>query len=378
MAPLLSIASVSSLLLCLGRQAVATTQSLVVDNEPNHVRPYVIPHSHGFVVQAEDYAVGFPVTNTSTASALSLITLAGPRSQQIPVHYHAQYHETFFVAKGGLQLSVQNETRRLGPLDFASVPVNQNHSFKIVEPDTEVIGVVAPGGFPFYRFVSTAFRSLNNAPWSAFKEFNLTKLELAVQDRAYYDYNPTNYSLDYHLGNGTTNPQVPWHNGENALPNATVPYFIAGGWGPKWLQKQLGQVVALYMSTAESNGRLTLSTVTMQASNFNGSRPQVPEYTDASVAQFLRVLEGQLFVEVDGAETMLATGDTAVVPAGFKYKYWSKVSLTRFYTAAAVVPGSESAVTGQKYLGLVRHLIPQSQATNEAVFPSVNARGSAV
>lgn len=70
------------------------------------------------------------VTNVSTASALSLLTLDGPRSEQIPVHYHALYHESFFVAKRALQLSVQNETRLLGPLDIASVPVNQTMTTK--------------------------------------------------------------------------------------------------------------------------------------------------------------------------------------------------------------------------------------------------------
>jgi quercetin dioxygenase-like cupin family protein len=331
----------------------------------------VIPHSRGFTVQAQDYSVGFPVTNVSTASALSLVTIAGPRSDQIPVHYHALYHETFFIAKGALQLSVQNETRRLGPLDIASVPVNQNHSFKIIEPDTEVIGVVAPGGFPFYQFVSTPFKSQNNAPWSSYKEFNFTRLEEAVADRQYYDYNPTDFSLNFDILNGTTSPQIPWHNGANVLPNATVPYYIAGGWGPKYLHRKLGQVVALYMSTAESNGRLTLSTITMQATRFDGQEPQVPEYYDPAVAQVLRVLEGQLFVQINDATAMLSTGDTAVVPAGFKFKYWSKVALTRFYTAAAVVPGSEAVVKGQRLLGLAGQLVLHAEVWDSAIFPSI-------
>lgn len=371
MASLLSLILFSSVFLCLFQISNAYS-SLVVHNEPDHVRPYVIPHLRGFTVQAEDYAVGFPVTNVSTASALSLVTIAGPRSQQIPVHYHAFYHETFFVAKGALQLSVQGETRRLGPLDIASVPVNQNHSFRIIEPDTEIIGVVAPGGFPFYQYVSTPFQSRNNAPWGSFKEFNMTKLEEAVGNRQYYDYNPTDFSLNYDVLNGTTSPKIPWHNGANTLPNATVPYYIAGGWGPKYLHRKLGQVVALYMSTAESNGRLTLSTVTMQATQFDGQDPRIAEHCDTSVAQFLRVLEGQLFVEIDGASSMLSTGDTAVVPAGFRFKYWSKVALTRFYTAAAVVPGAEAVVKERRFLGLVGQLIQQAEVWSSAVFPAID------
>lgn len=369
-----SAITILSTFLCLSQPTHAYgygSGSLAVSEEPNSVRPYVIPHSNGFAVQAEDYVVGFPVTNTSTDSALSLITISGPRSNQIPVHYHALYHETFFVAKGALQLSVENETRRLGPLDLASVPVNQNHSFKILEPDTEMIGVVAPGGFPFYQYVSTPVKFKNNAPFGPYIEFNIAKINESIANRAYYDFNPTDYLLNYDLLNSTTNLQVPWHNGPNTLPGKTVPYFIAGGWGPKYLHKKLGQVIAVYMSTAEGNGRLTLSTVTMQASRISGRLTQLPEYSDANSAQFLRVLEGLLWVEIDGKTAMLATGDTAVVPAGFKFKYWSTVALTRFYTAAAVVPGKEGKVRSQKYLGLAADLIAQAQSYESAVFPAL-------
>jgi hypothetical protein len=87
---------------------------------------------------------------------------------------------------------------------------------------------------------------------------------------------------------------------------------------------------------------------------------------DTAVAQFLRVLEGQLFVEIDGASAILSTEDTAV-------KYWSKVALTRFYTAAAVVPGAEAAVKSQRFLGLVGQLISQAEVWDSAVFLAIEA-----
>lgn len=89
--------------------------------------------------------------------------------------------------------------------------------------------------------------------------------------------------------------------------------------GAKYLHRKSGQVIALYMSTVESNGQLTISTSTMQATAFDGNDPQIAEYSDPAVAQVIRVLQGQLFVKIDGMEAMMSTDDTAVVPVGSKF-----------------------------------------------------------
>lgn len=98
------IFGISLLLPHLPRALAHGHDNLTVDTEPTKVQPYVIPYLNGYAVQAFGYVLRFPVTNISTAGAISLLTVNGPKESAVPVHYHSRYHETFFVAKGAVNL----------------------------------------------------------------------------------------------------------------------------------------------------------------------------------------------------------------------------------------------------------------------------------
>lgn len=345
-------------------QCSTNADNLTVYEEPNEVRPYVIPYLRGFAVQAFGYVVGFPVTNVSTAGAISLITVHGKKEPMVPVHYHSRYHETFFVAKGAINLFAQNETRRLGPLDIGSVPPNTNHSFELLEPDTEIIGAVTPGGFSFYQQVGDYYAPEVLSPFPTDDPnppANLSRVEAATG--LYYDYNPTNYQLNFDMTNGTTDSTEPWHTGNNYLPQILTPYYVAGGWGPKYLHRELGQVVHLYMTGQESNNAMTIATLTMRAARANETEK---EWSSESVAQLFRVLEGQLYIKMLNQTAVLGTGDTAVVPQGVRFSYWSNVAFTRVYTVAAAIPGVS---LNTSTFGVVHDLLAASESWDYAIFP---------
>ncbi|KAF8859141.1 hypothetical protein BDZ45DRAFT_742591 [Acephala macrosclerotiorum] len=182
---------------------------LWTQQELNYVCPHVIPHLYGEAVQAGDCVLRFPITNVSTASALSPATLHSQISGKIPTHYHARYHGLFFIVKGALMFFDQNQTQRLGPLDFASVPVNQNHSFQLLKPDTEVIRPVTPRKFSFYQATGTPYMppTLTAFPPDKHEEIDPAKLEAATG--SFSDYIPTDYQSNFDVVNETSNPSLP-------------------------------------------------------------------------------------------------------------------------------------------------------------------------
>lgn len=337
--------------------------NLTVYEEPKHVRPYVIPYLQGYAVQAFGYVLRFPVTNVSTAGAISLLTLHGKKERSVPVHIHTRYHETFFVAKGAINMYINNQTRRMGPLDFGSVPPNTNHAFELLEPDTEVLGAVTPGGFSFYQQVGELYKPTPLAPWPVDPLPPPTTERILNATGLRFDYNPTNYSLVHNLTNGTSDLTQPWHNGPNSLSGGLTPYHIAGGWGPKYLNRGLGQVIHLYMTGAESNGAMTVATLTMRAARGNETSREWCSHTSA---QLFRPLEGQLYIRMQGQTVALGTGDLAVVPAGTHFSIWSEVAFTKVYHVAAALPGAPP--TTQTF-GLMHDLLAESEPWDFAIFP---------
>ncbi|KAF2167588.1 hypothetical protein M409DRAFT_22391 [Zasmidium cellare ATCC 36951] len=355
----------ASLLLGLLPGALATTQNnLTVTAEPTKVQPYVIPYLNGFGVQTFGYVVRFLATNVSTAGAISMVLINGPKESAVPVHYHSRYHEVFFVAKGAVNLFVQNETRRLGPMDIGSVPPGFNHSFELLEPDTEIVGAVTPGGFSFYQQVGEPYAPAVLAPFpaaDALPDANLSRVLAATG--LYYDYNPTDYKLNYNMINGTTNGSQPWHNGNNTLPGSPTPYFVAGGWGPKYLHPKLGRVTHLYTTGAESNNVMTISTITMRAARQNETSFS---WRSDVAFQLFRVLEGQLYIRMQNQTATLQTGDTAMVPRGVEFGFWSEVALTKVHTVAAVQPGLSP---NSSVFGVAHDFLADSKPWDYAVFP---------
>ena len=244
----------------------------------------------------------------------------------------------------------------LGPHDFGSVPPLQNHSFQFNEPDTEFLALITPGGFESFQLnVSKPWINPSGAPFAPDRPIAPPNTANAQGD--IFDFFPANYSLNYDLQNGTTNPSLPWHDGNNTLPDSAVhPYYIASNWGKKYLQRSLGQVIAPIMTPMQSGSgkySMSISTVVMRRRLANETiashlfdRPQV-----------FVVLEGQLIMQMLGQRVKMSTGDVAFVPAGTAFRYWSEVAFTKFYL------GSSGLALGAK-------LVDESEEWDYAVFPS--------
>ena len=128
---------------------------LEVDNPPDYVRPYVIRHyatASAVTIGAQTYR--FYVTGNSSGGAFTILSTNAPSSASLGVlpHIHQRHYENFFNYKGRYQLWAQKgdgeqQSRILGPGDYGSVVRNTTHTFKMLDPDTELLGTIVPGGF---------------------------------------------------------------------------------------------------------------------------------------------------------------------------------------------------------------------------------------
>lgn len=148
---LLLLASLSTGLV----KAQLTLDDLYLENAPSSPRPYVIPHyanSHAVTIDSQLYR--FTVTGPSSGNAFTLMSTNAPASGSLGVlpHIHRKHYENFFSFKGRFQLWAQNgdneqQARVLTQGDYGSVTRNTTHTFQILDPDTEMVGVIVPGGF---------------------------------------------------------------------------------------------------------------------------------------------------------------------------------------------------------------------------------------
>lgn len=137
--------------------ASPTLDDLYLQNAPSSPRPYVIPHyadSHAVTIGAQLYR--FPVTGPASGGAFTLMSTNAPGSSELGVlpHLHKKHYENFFAFKGRFQLWAQKddgeqEARLLTQGDYGSVVRNATHTFQILDPDTEMIGIISPGGFEY-------------------------------------------------------------------------------------------------------------------------------------------------------------------------------------------------------------------------------------
>jgi hypothetical protein len=148
-----------------------------------------------------------------------------------------------------------------------------------------------------------------------------------------------------------------WHTGPNALGEPGKPYFVANGWGPKYLNKQSGLQIIQPLVTSEqsqdTNFTLSFLSIDRQPTNVT-----VPQWNLPGSAAF-QVLEGALSVKISGFPTaILTTGDVAFIPGNVSYSYWSDVAFTKTMYISSGFNGVDQA------------LIKSGESWDYVVFPS--------
>jgi len=353
---------------------VAATSSLWVENAPTHVRPYAIEHyapAQAVAVGAQIYR--FPVTGASSGGKFSLISTASYASSALGVlpHTHEAHYENFFCYKGRFQLWAQGEeqssqaARLLTVGDYGAVPKNTTHTYQILDPDTEMTGVIAPGGFEklFFFLADSNYSSPLDTPFvplasndSAGSGSSASVIS-ALKD---YDvYAQLAFEPRRDLVNGSA-PASGWHTEASvAVNDSQTPFFVAKDYGTKYLNNgSFYQLVQPFVQpTQAGDANFTEGTVTISRLSSPKKQAALPNITLPD-HMALEVLEGAIMLEMTGQTIQLIGGDVAFIPEGTPFRYWSQVAFTKFLYIGA---GRDT---------LDQRLIRNATSWDYAVFPT--------
>ncbi|KAK0748996.1 RmlC-like cupin domain-containing protein [Schizothecium vesticola] len=315
--------------------------TLWVPATPQAPQPYALKKGLGIPLPGGNT---FPVTGNSSGGAFCILNThaAGSGSGGIFPHVHKNTYETFYTVKGRVQLWGQNldhflantsvqQTRILHAGDIGAIPRSTIHTFRLLEPDTQLTGVLVPGGFEeFFFHMDHLAPAPGTLPGAG--GFDVTGL-------AAWDVYP---QLDFvprrDIVNGKAGPGN-WYDGPNPLPRGVE--------GPVWVAKDYGSKFLV-----EGDGRYQISVP--------GGR-KAPRLISAVATAFM-VEEGQLEVVVEGYDAAsLIDGDVVFVPGNVSFSY----AATAEFTKLMYVTGG-----GQ---GMDQVLMEKGRAWDSAFYPTREA-----
>jgi quercetin dioxygenase-like cupin family protein len=355
---------------------IALCKSLWLPTTPPTSQPYAVKKGHGIPLGSGDTWNFFPVTGNSSNKAFCLMITNGPgygmgsRPGLFP-HIHKKTYENFYSSKGRVQLwgqhldsyksnSSEQGTRILGPGDFGGIPTNTIHTFNLMEPDTQLTGVLVPGGFEEFFFnmatdpipgpPSSPNDTIPNPPSSPVPGFNLT--DLSKWDvYPQLDFQPRTDVEEGKAGPGN------WYTGPNELPSDdNEPIWIAKNYGPKWMNDQAGyyQIIAPLVMGAQTKNLFTQGHITMSPK----TEDLVPQEIVSPQATALMLEEGQLAVTVEGFDTAhLIDGDVVFVPPNRPFTYFAEAEFTKFLYVSSGANGLDAM------------LMKNASAWNSAFYP---------
>ena len=341
-------------------------KSLIVDEAPNYVRPYVLPRFKGRAVPlTPSQPIRFSITVNSTGGAFSMVQHSGKISGWTPArpHTHKITHEYFYCARGRIEVwSQKNETglnatqeARVGTVgDFANVPQGNIHTFQLIDPDSQMTHIFNPAGFEHLFDVFSGgheYVSDVSAPYPPNPEdgqpFQPLTPSSDAQLRALDTYAASSdiFIPRRDMINGTAgSPEFNWHNGENELAtDPTDAYFVANNYGPKYLNTDNGyKVIQPLVSPAQTRPQeepLTIGTIIMSPKLANETVNEVTLPNHFA----LQMDDGLLVLEVTGYPPVsLLSGDVAFIPKGTHFKYHTDVPMTKFLYLNAGAEGLDT------------------------------------
>ncbi|GMF62708.1 unnamed protein product [Phytophthora fragariaefolia] len=306
---------ISAIVFGLAANAVSlSSASLVVDTAPADLRAYVLPKNHGEAVK-----IGDQVYRGATAHP------------QDPLR-------EFYCTRGRFQLwaesynsTSEQQTRVLTQGDYGAVPHNTYHTFQVLDPDTQMTGVIQPGGFEVL-FVSLRDSYYNSSTYANFEPSSTntsagTNADTISALDEYDVYAQLAWETRRDAVNGTAGSGN-WHNGLNELADdGHTPFFVAKNYAQKYLNYENGyKLLAPVQKGPQNGGNFTMGTLTMSAKVSNETVNTIAPKQPLA----FQLEEGQLSVEVDGESALLIQVDVLFVPANTTFSYHATVPVTKF------------------------------------------------
>ncbi|KAK7533791.1 RmlC-like cupin domain-containing protein [Phyllosticta citribraziliensis] len=346
----------------------ADVNDLFVSTAPNEPKPYILPKMAGRAVAVGQQIYRFSVTGNASAGAFTLMQTNAPSSTALGVlpHIHKEHYENFYCTKGRFQLWAQSnstanatqQARVLTQGDYGAVPQGTIHSFQVTDPDTQLTGIISPGGFEelFIAIGDSAYTSSTGSEYvpaasnSSSSSGAGSSASLISALESFDVYAQLDFVPRRDLVNGTAGDAGTWHTAANALAKDTsTPAFVAKGYGPKYLWRGdagSGQyaVVAPLVTETQSAGNFTMGTITLSPRSANASAASLSK-SSFPVHTALQIEEGEVVVEIDGfaGQARAIQGDVVFVPKDTKWSWWA----TRPFTKVLYVSGGTGGVEEQ-------------------------------
>jgi quercetin dioxygenase-like cupin family protein len=346
--------------------AAPAPSTLVVDEAPQTVRPYVLRKLSGASVAVGEQIYRFSVTGNSSGGAFTLMQTNAPSSNALGVlpHLHKTHYENFYCSKGAVRVwaktNSSSEGRLLTPGDYGAVPTDTVHTFQMMEPDTQLTGVIYPGGFEklFFTIGDPSFKTSTGslftpAPPKSGQDPGANPAMIAALQSldvyASFDFQPSMNFNNGVIGSGN----APWHNGKNLLAQDDMtPNFVAKNYGPKYLNTENGyKIIAPLATGKQSADKFTMGTITLSPRQANTTDNPTTLYQHVA----FQVQEGQLVVGIKGESVSLIEGDVVFVPSGTSFTYYASVPFTKFLYVSAGGNGLDAQ--------LIQKSIPWEYAT---------------
>lgn len=133
--------------------AAAALKFLYADIAHQTPRPYILPELSSQAVVVGQQIYRFPVTGDSSAGTFMLMTGDAPASFDLGVlpHLLQLCYENFYCSKDSIvvwaEIDSSGENAQVLIQDYGAFPQNTTHTFQMLDPDTTLAGLIAPGGF---------------------------------------------------------------------------------------------------------------------------------------------------------------------------------------------------------------------------------------
>lgn len=356
--------SKSAVVTALSLSQLVAGASLWKETTPQTPQPYALKKGRGIPLGSGDTWNTFPITGNSSGKAFTLMNTNGPAASaesMVFPHVHKKTYENFYSAKGRTQLWGQNHndyltnsseqtSRILGPGDFGGIPNNTIHTFQMLEPDTQLTGVLVPGGFEEF-FFAQADTFVNNT--SGFNFSELPSWDVYPQ----LDFTPRKDLVNGKAGPGN------WYDGVNELPpDNKKPVWVAKNYGPKWLNSEFGyyQIITPLVRGQQTENMFAQGHITMSPKSERARAPQ----TKSPHATAFQMEEGQLAVTVRGFDTVhLIHGDVVFVPPNTPFTYYAEAEFTKFMYVSGGGDGLDAMLISQAK-NWTSAFYPRSGSTN--------------
>jgi quercetin dioxygenase-like cupin family protein len=291
-------------------------ESAPVTELPGEPVPYVIEAGSGRAHALLGEVGRCKVGAEESQGAMSVMSLDGPRADRpIPLHYHDEEYEFFYVFRGAVQLWADDESRVLQAGDFGYIPPGVLHAYQLRAHHSTFVGPVVPGGWD--RFFDMTGEPFGTACFPAgpkgpppFEKFGRAEAEFKMKYRPDAQY-------------AAPRDDAP----DDAVPEGREAFFLRSGEGPR--HELAGQLQTLLVGAEQTDGKASMTTVEMPKG------PGLPLHVHTKTYESLMVVEGRLRLVLDGEEHVLVRGDTASIPAGVEHAYSSGGHYTKVLAMSA-------------------------------------------